>query len=237
MVSADDVVIAISYSGESNEITGILSNIKIIGAKLIGITGNADSTLAKMSDIVQVLPQFEEACHMGLAPTSSTTVTLVYGDALAVLASEIYGFNKSNFGLFHPAGALGKKLILKVDDLMKDYENSGHIMQDADMYEAVMELGSKGDICVLLDQGKKVQGVITDGDLRRAILKKMDIYNLKADEIASKHPTLIKSGAFAVEALKLMREKNITCAPVVDEENNYCGVITIKAILDAGIVS
>ena len=114
MIAENDIVIAISYSGESDEIVKILPNIKLIGAKLVGITGNANSTLAKYSDIVQVFPNFDEACYLGLAPTSSTTVTLCYGDALAVVASGVYGFQKSDFGKFHPAGTLGKKLILKV---------------------------------------------------------------------------------------------------------------------------
>ena len=112
MVSANDVVIAISFSGESDEIVRILPNIKIIGAKLVGLTGNPNSTLAKASDIVQVLPKFEEACYLGLAPTSSTTAALCYGDSLAVVASGVYGFKDSNYAIFHPAGSLGKKLIL-----------------------------------------------------------------------------------------------------------------------------
>ena len=124
MVAKDDVVIAISFSGESDEIVKILPTIKLIGAKLIGITGNGNSTLAEASDIVQVLPDFEEACYLGLAPTSSTTVALCYGDALAVVASGVYGFKDADFGKFHPAGALGKKLIYRVNDLMDEGQNT-----------------------------------------------------------------------------------------------------------------
>ena len=109
MISEKDIVIVMSYSGESDEIISILPNIKLIGAKIIALTGNAQSTLAKAADIAQILPKFDEACHLGLAPTSSTTVELVYGDALAVVASEIYGFKEADFGKYHPAGALGKK--------------------------------------------------------------------------------------------------------------------------------
>ena len=114
MVTQDDIVIAISYSGESSEVTRIIPTLKVIGVKLIVITGNKNSTLASYGDIVQIFPNFEEACHMNLAPTSSTTATLVYGDALAVTASIKYGFNESNFGLYHPAGALGKKISTRV---------------------------------------------------------------------------------------------------------------------------
>ena len=115
MISKQDVVIAISYSGESDEIVQILPNIKIIGASIIGITANEKSTLAQMADVVQVLPDFEEACYLGLAPTSSTTAELCYGDSLAVIASNIYGFKEADFGRLHPAGALGKKLILTMN--------------------------------------------------------------------------------------------------------------------------
>ena len=118
MVSSDDIVIAISYSGESEEVINIIPSIKIRGAKIIGITANKASSLARMADVIQILPYFEEACYLGLAPTSSTTVELCYGDALAVVASEIYGFKDSDFSMLHPAGSLGKKLIVRVDDLM-----------------------------------------------------------------------------------------------------------------------
>ena len=131
MISEQDIVIIISYSGESDEIINILPNIKLIGADIIAITANGESTLAKNADIIQVLPQFEEACRMGLAPTSSTTVEMCYGDALAVVASLIYGFDKVDFGKLHPAGALGKKLILKVKDLMHSGEENALIRKDA----------------------------------------------------------------------------------------------------------
>ena len=124
MISGNDVVVAISFSGESDEIVRILPNIKIIGAALVGITGNPNSTLAKASDIVQVLPPIKEACYLGLAPTSSTTAVLCYGDALAVVASEIYGFKDADFGKFHPAGALGKKLFMTVKDVMINAEDT-----------------------------------------------------------------------------------------------------------------
>lgn len=129
MISANDIVIAISYSGESEEVTRLIPSIKLIGATLISITGNENSTLAKLSDMTQTLPEFSEACYLGLAPTSSTTAVLCYGDALAVVASEIYGFDNTDFGKFHPSGTLGKRLILKVKDLMSTGENNAVIGQ------------------------------------------------------------------------------------------------------------
>lgn len=144
MISENDIVIAISYSGESEEITRIIPNIKLIGATLISITGNKNSTLANSSDITQTLPEFSEACYLGLAPTSSTTAVLCYGDALAVVASKIYGFNNADFGKFHPSGTLGKRLILKVKDLMSVDENNAIIEQDNLLDEAVVQLSKKG---------------------------------------------------------------------------------------------
>lgn len=143
MISENDIVIAISYSGESEEITRIIPNIKLIGATLISITGNKNSTLANSSDITQTLPEFSEACYLGLAPTSSTTAVLCYGDALAVVASKIYGFNNADFGKFHPSGTLGKRLILKVKDLMSVDENNAIIEQDNLLDEAVVQLSKK----------------------------------------------------------------------------------------------
>ncbi len=143
MVGEDDIVIAISYSGESDEIVRILPNIRMIGATIIGITGNADSTLAKFSDIFQVLPEFDEACALGLAPTSSTTAVLCYGDALAIATSEVSGFTGSDFGKFHPAGALGKKLILKVDDLMVKGEDIPYVLKNTLLIDAIAIMSKK----------------------------------------------------------------------------------------------
>lgn len=143
MILENHVVIAISYSGKSNEIIQIISNIKLIGAHLIGITGNKDSTLAKTADIVRVLPAFKEACLLGLAPTSSTTSVLCYGDALAVVASGIYEFKDVDFGKFHPAGSLGKELISKVDDLMARNERNAKIHRNVILSDAIVELSKK----------------------------------------------------------------------------------------------
>ena len=165
MISENDIVIAISYSGESEEVTRLIPSIKLIGATLISITGNENSTLAKLSDITQTLPEFSEACYLGLAPTSSTTTVLCYGDALAVVASEMYGFNNANFGKFHPSGTLGKRLILKVKDLMSIGENNAIIGQDASLDEAVIQLSKKGlGIVSVVDESGDLTGVITDGE-------------------------------------------------------------------------
>ena len=236
MVSANDVVIAISFSGESDEIVRILPNIKMIGATLVGITGNANSTLAKASDIVQVLPKFEEACYLGLAPTSSTTAVLCYGDALAVVASGIYGFKDVDFGKFHPAGSLGKKLILKVDDVMAKDDKNAKVHISLPLKNAIIELSKKGLGAVsVVDDDEKLLGIITDGDLRRQLEKGADIYGMKVEEIMSSNPFTVEKDRLAIDALKKMKDKNISCL-IVTEDDKAIGTIRLQDIIGVGIV-
>ena len=237
MLSSNDVVIAISYSGESDEIVRILPNIKWIGATLIAITGNATSTLAKAADIVQILPEFSEACYLGLAPTSSTTAVLCYGDALAVVASGVYGFKDVDFGKFHPAGALGKKLLLRVNDLMDQNENNAIVCQDSLLTDAIVELSEKAlGIVSVVDEHNVLLGVITDGDLRRQLNKKVDVYNLTVNEVMTRNPKVIQTNQMAINALQLMKQNNIAALPVVDENGTPVGTIRLQRILNAGIV-
>lgn len=236
MISADDIVIAMSFSGESDEIIHILPNIKLIGAKIVAITGNPNSTLASFADIVQVLPAFQEACVLGLAPTSSTTVELCYGDALAVVASEVYGFKEVDFGKFHPAGALGKKVVLRVADLMVSGENNSVVCADAAMMDTVVELSKKGLGMVSIVSAKgDLMGIITDGDLRRQLEKRADIYNLSVSDVMTKKPHTIESKKMAVEALNLLKELNVSCMPVVDD-GKPIGTIRLQDIIGAGII-
>lgn len=236
MITSNDIVIAISYSGESEEIVKILPNIKVIGARLVAITANKDSTLSREADILQVLPKFDEACYLGLAPTSSTTAELCYGDALAVVASIIYGFRDVDFGKFHPAGSLGKKLILRVEDLMVSNNENAVIRNDSMLVEAIVELSKKGlGIVSVIDEFGKLEGVITDGDLRRQLEKGVDIYSLRTQNVMSRKPVTIEGRKMAVEALNLMKEKNISAVPVV-VENRVIGTIMLRTIVDAGII-
>lgn len=236
MIASNDVVIAISYSGESDEIVKILPNIKMIGATLVAITGNARSSLAKAADVVQVLPQFDEACYLGLAPTSSTTAVLCYGDALAVVASGVYGFKDADFGKYHPAGALGKKLLLHVGDLMEAKEKNAVIKKDAMLTEAIVELSQKGlGMVSVIDNEGELVGVITDGDLRRQLMKKVDIYALAVTDVMTTTPKTIQVDRMAVEALQLMKEKNVGALPVL-EEKKVVGTIRLQKIVQSGIV-
>lgn len=236
VIEREDIVIAISYSGFSEEIIRILHNIKIQCSVLIGITGNAESALAKMCDVVQVLPQFDEACSLHLAPTSSTTVELIYGDALAVVASQLYGFDQRNFGMFHPGGVLGKKLILKVGDIMSRGDEIAVVDCGGNLYEAINIMGKKGLGIVVLCKEKQVCGVITDGDIRRALMNKVDIYNSKVIDFASLKPCLMEQNMFVVDALKMLRDKNISSCPVNDSEGHLCGIISVNRILNTGIM-
>ncbi len=236
MISDNDIVIAISYSGESDEIVKILPNIKLIGAVLVAITGNGLSTLAQAADIVQVFPKFEEAGSLRLAPTSSTTVELCYGDALAIVASAVYGFQDQDFAKFHPAGSLGKKLILKVDDMMSSAEQNAVTPMDATLKDAIVELSKKGlGIVSVVDGDGRLAGVITDGDLRRQLEKGANVYNLQVREIMTKTPVTISSGKLAADALKLMKDKNISCMPVV-KGKKVLGTIRLQDIIGAGIL-
>jgi arabinose-5-phosphate isomerase len=237
MVSENDIVIAISFSGESDEIVKILPNIKMIGATLVGITGNAKSSLAKASDIVQVMPKFEEACYLGLAPTSSTTAVLCYGDALAVVASGIYGFKDADFGKFHPAGSLGKKLILKVDDLMAHGEEIPFVRQGTLLMDAIPIMSQKGlGIVSIVDKDDNLKGIICDGDLRRIIEKKIDIYSVAIDNVMIRSPKTITKEKLAVDALRFIKSKSINNLPVVDQNGKLVGTITWQQIVKAGIV-
>lgn len=236
MVSKDDIVIALSYSGESDEIVRIIPNIKFIGATLIGITGNSDSFLAREADIVQVFPYFDEACNLGLAPTSSTTVTLCYGDALAVVASIEYGFNKVDFSKFHPAGALGKKLTLRVEDLMAFGEKNSTIIEHASLKDAIVEICKKGlGIVSVVDGNDILKGVITDGDLRRQLDKGADIYSLNVDAVMTNTPITIQKGELAITALLTMKNENIASLPVLFGDK-LVGTIKLQDILEAGVI-
>lgn len=236
MIDSKDIVIAISFSGESEEILKIIPNIKIIGAKLIGITGNENSTLAKTCDLVQVLPEFKEACYLGLAPTSSTTAALCYGDALAVVASGIYGFKNADFGKIHPAGSLGKKLIIKVKDLMAKDEKNSIIQNNKSLKDAIIELSKKGlGAVAVVDKNEQLLGIITDGDLRRQLEKDSDIYKMKVEDIMCLNPITIDKEKLAIEALNIMKNKNISCLLVV-ENNKPIGIIRLQDIIGIGIV-
>jgi arabinose-5-phosphate isomerase len=237
MVSENDIVIAISYSGESDEIVTILPNIKMIGATLVGITGNAESTLARAADVVQILPEFDEACYLGLAPTSSTTAVLCYGDALAVVASAVYGFKDVDFGKYHPAGSLGKKLLMRVRDVMLPVEETAVVGVGGSLTEAIVAMSKKGLNMVTAIDDNKIVGILTDGDLRRLLENCEDIYSLSFDGVSTKKPIVIREDSMAVDALNIMKKKRFNSMPVINEKGEYMGIVTLHSIMKTGIVA
>jgi arabinose-5-phosphate isomerase len=235
MISPNDIVIAISYSGESEEITRILPNIKIIGATLIGISGNQNSSLIKYSDYSFVFPKFKEACSMNLAPTSSTTVEMVLGDALAVCLSKIYGFHERNYALYHPAGSLGKKLLIKVNDIMHSGEKNAVVEAGTKLKDAIIEMSTKAiGIINIINESHELIGVFTDGDLRRTFSKEVNVYDLSVEDVMAKTPIYINSDMLAVDALKMMKDHNISALPIV-RDKKLVGTVRVNDILGEGI--
>jgi arabinose-5-phosphate isomerase len=235
MVSENDIVIAISYSGESEEITRILPNIKIIGATLIGISGNPHSTLVKYSDYSFVFPKFNEACSMNLAPTASTTVAMVLGDALAVSLSKVYGFHENNYALFHPAGSLGKKLLIKVSDVMHSEDRNAVVQVGTKLKDAIIEMSTKAiGIINVVNENNELIGVFTDGDLRRTFSRAVNVYDLSVDDVMVKTPTYIDADMLAIDALKIMKNRNISALPIV-RELQLVGTVRVNDIVGVGI--
>ena len=235
-----DVVIAISYSGETEEILRILPVIRRMGVRLVALTGNPRSTLARAADVTLDISVKEEACPLSLAPTASTTATLALGDALAVALMEKRGFKSEDFALLHPAGALGKKLLLRVEDLMHRGVELPIVGEKALMKEALLEISGKrlGVTCVMDARGA-LAGVITDGDLRRAMEKFPDLFQRRAREIMTRNPKSISPDALAARALAVMEEHAITVLVVLSGEGKGgrkpLGVIHIHDILRAGV--
>ena len=237
MVEKKDVVILISYSGESEEITKLLPVLKEIQCKTVAITGNEKSTLAKECEYLYVFPKFEEACYMHLAPTSSTTALLVLGDALAVVGSRLKNYTKEDFGLHHPAGALGKKLIVKVSNLMYSGKNNATVLEGSTLRNAIIEMSGKGlNMVTIVDAENHLKGIITDGDLRRMLNNGVDVYNVTVDEVMTVNPKYIDSKEMAVNALQKMNDLRISCMPVLDANGYVTGSILLQDILKAGIV-
>jgi arabinose-5-phosphate isomerase len=235
MISANDIVIAISYSGESEEITRILPNIKLIGSTIIGISGNQNSSLIKYSDYAFVFPKFKEACPMNLAPTSSTTVEMVLGDALAVCLSKVYGFREHNYALYHPAGSLGKKLLIKVNDIMHGGERNSVVKAGTKLKDAIVEMSTKAiGIINIVNENNKLIGVFTDGDLRRVFTSKVNVYDLSIDDVMIKTPIFVDQDLLAIEALKMMKEYNISALPII-RNDQLVGTVRVNDILGVGI--
>ena len=233
MIGKDDSVVAISYSGESEELIKILPHIKRFDVPLIAMTGDINSTLAKYADVVLNIHVNKEACPLDTAPTSSTTLTLAMGDALAVCLMKKRNFTKEDFASFHPGGSLGKKLFIKVKDLMKkEFPVAG---ENESLKEAIIKM-SEGKLGhILFMNNKNVAAVLSDGDLRRAMMSDDFDLNEKAIKFANKNPKVINENTLASDALKFMEDNKIQFLPVVNDKNEVVGVLHIHQLIEAGI--
>ena len=236
LIQKNDVVICISKSGNTPEIKALIPFIKYSNSnKLIAITGDIDSFLALNADFILNSKVEKEACPNNLAPTTSTTAQLVIGDALAVTLLKLRGFGSKDFAKYHPGGSLGKKLYLKVEDIINTQEKP-EININSNISNVIVEMSEKmlGAV-VVLDDKKDIKGIITDGDLRRQLVKSLDIAKVKAKEIMTKEPFVINSNIMAAEALKIMKSKKISHL-IVEQNNKYYGVIHIQNIIKEGII-
>lgn len=236
MIGADDVVLAISYSGESGELSAILPHIKRFDIPLIGMTRNTASTLGRFSDIVLSIEIAKEACPLGIAPTSSTTLTLALGDALAICLMHARDFKKEDFASFHPGGSLGRQLFVKVSDLMRQ-EKLPFVAEDTLVKEAILTI-SEGHLgtALLVDKNQKLLGLVSDGDIRRALLQEGFSLEEKISKYATMDPMTIKDeNMLASDALVLIEQKKIQLMVVTDENNSVKGVLHIHKLIEEGI--
>ena len=240
MVTEGDVVIALSNSGETGEVLHILPSLRRIGAKLIAMVGNPNSTLAKNSDIVLNLGVTREACPLGHAPTSSTTAALAYGDALALALLSKRKFTASQFAVFHPGGSLGRKLLLTVEDIMHSGTENPLVKADISVQDALFVITDKGLGAVsVVDDDNKMLGVLTDGDIRRGLSKGVDFLKRPVTELMTASPKTITKEKLAAQALHIMesnRPKPITVLPVVDAENHVIGLLHMTDLVRQGVV-
>jgi arabinose-5-phosphate isomerase len=237
MITKKDAVLALSNSGETPEILTILPLIKRLDIPLISLTGNPKSTIAQRATINIDVSVEKEACPLGLAPTSSTTATLVMGDALAVALLEARGFTAEDFALSHPGGSLGRKLLLRIKDLMHTENRIPTVNTAALLTQALMEMTQKGfGMTAVVDNSNKLIGIYTDGDLRRTLDAGLDIHKTNIEQVMTKNCKTITPCMLAAEALQIMQTYKITCLLVVEKDNTLIGVIHLHDLLRAGVV-
>lgn len=236
MVGSRDVVLAISNSGESNEILALVPVLKRQHVQLICMTSRPDSAMGRIADVHLCVKVPQEACPLGLAPTSSTTATLVMGDALAVALLEARGFTAEDFALSHPGGALGRKLLLHVSDIMHSGDEMPYVTRDASLRDALLEITRKNlGLTVIVDDRMKIEGIFTDGDLRRIFDMGIDFQHATISEVMTRGGIRVRPNVLAVDALNLMQNKNITALLVADDDR-LLGVVHMHDMLRAGVV-
>lgn len=236
MVTKDDIVMAISNSGESDEVLRLIPSIKKIGAKMIAIVQNTKSSLAMKSDLILTIGKVDEVCPLGLAPTTSTTVTLALGDALAVALLKARDFKPEDFAVYHPSGSLGRKLLLTVKDVVNSTKKNPIIHGSSTIKEALFLMTAQGmGATSIVDQEDKLVGILTDGDIRRAFALSDQLLQLTVNEFCNHQPTVITADLLAVDALKIMEERKINVLPIVDDHHRPIGMIHIHDLMNLGI--
>ncbi|MDP2755730.1 MAG: KpsF/GutQ family sugar-phosphate isomerase [Nitrospirota bacterium] len=238
MVTSDDVIIAISNSGETEEILGLIPFLKRFDVNIISITGNPDSTLSKLADVTLDVSVKEEACPIGIVPTASTTAAMAMGDALAVALLLKRGFKEEDFAVFHPKGSIGKKLFIKVKDLMHIGDSLPTVTLDTPMSKAVIEMSSKRlGLTVVLDNKGRIAGIVTDGDVRRGLEKwGGKLFELTAGKVMTKNPKTVSEEELAAKALSMMQSHSITALVVSNKNRKPIGIIHLHDRLRQGIV-
>ena len=236
-VREDDVVVVLSYSGETDEIKSLIPFIKKIGAKIVAITGNINSSLARYSDSVVSVKVDKEACALGLAPTTSTTAMLAICDAISVILQKMKGFKAKDFALFHPRGSLGRKLLLKVKDIMRKGKFNPVVSESTSVRDVIVKItSSHAGAAAVVDRKGKLSGIFTDGDLRRQLGKGEDILNKKVSTVMTKKPVVVCDDDLAFGALKILEKKKIDEVPVVDSKYRPCGMLDIQDLIAAGLI-
>lgn len=237
MITAQDLVMALSNSGETDEILTLLPLIKRLGVPLIALTGHPGSTLARTADVHLDVSVAQEACPLGLAPTSSTTAALAMGDALAVALLEARGFTAEDFARSHPGGRLGRRLLLLTDDVMHTGEQMPRSAPDDLLKDALLEMSRKSlGTTVVVDSEDRVLGIFTDGDLRRALDRQVDVHTARVAEVMTRHCKTIAPGSLAAEALQMMQQYKINALPVVNSVGKLTGVLNMHDLLRAGVL-
>ncbi|HXU93102.1 MAG TPA: KpsF/GutQ family sugar-phosphate isomerase [Gallionella sp.] len=237
MITSEDVFIALSYSGESQELMTIVPVIKRQGAKLISMTGNPKSSLALSADVHLDAHVDKEACPMGLAPTTSTTATLALGDALAMALLDAKGFGKEDFARSHPGGSLGRRLLTHVRDIMRSGERVPMVRENAMLSDAILEISKKGvGMTAIVDDQRRVLGIYTDGDLRRTLEKRLDFGATPVRSVMSANPRCIGPDNLAAEAVQMMEQYNISQMLVVDEQHRLVGALNMHDLLHAKVI-
>jgi arabinose-5-phosphate isomerase len=237
MITGQDLLLAISYSGETEEIVTILPLVKRMGARLVSITGNPGSTLAKAADAHLDVSVAVEACPLNLAPTASTTATLAMGDALAVALLKIRGFTAEDFALSHPRGTLGKRLLTRVSDVMRTGDAMPHVAPDVKLRDGLIEMSRKGlGMTAIVEPDNRILGIFTDGDLRRALDDGVDVHKTKMSEVMHAGCKTTTPDVLAAEAVRLMEQNKITSLLVADDDFRLIGALNIHDLFRAGIM-